>query len=272
MSGAGGDPYPCSPIQEKGGGGTCSQQAAPPPPPPPSKRDSLRALAMPLIRRYSQQQQQDPAGKIGLSPWSTALNSVRAREKRQMEVGINKFNLKPAAGIDYLINNNMLRRTPEDVAAFFRNRSAELSKRRVGEYLGSPNPFNQEVLAHLLDDFDFAGMALDEAMRVLIKDIRFPGESQQIDRILMRFASRYYACNRGTFATEDCVYILSFSLMLLNTDLHNRRLKPQEKMRQEDFIKNNRGINNGQDLPRELLVGLYGSIKRQEMRMREGEY
>lgn len=99
------------------------------------------------------------------------------------------------------------------------------------------------------------------ALQVLIKDIRFPGESQMIDRILQRFASRYFDCNRTTYATEDVVYILSFSIMMLNTDLHNRNLNAREKMKLEDFIKNNRGINNGQDLPRDLLVTLYYSIK-----------
>lgn len=42
-------------------------------------------------------------------------------------------------------------------------------------------------------------------------------------------------------------------------------------MRLEDFIRNNRGINNGTDLPRELLTGLYQSVKRKEMRMKEGD-
>lgn len=32
-----------------------------------------------------------------------------------------------------------------------------------------------------------------------------------------------------------------------------------------------RGINGGKDLPRELLAGLYGAVKRREMRMREGD-
>jgi cytohesin len=59
--------------------------------------------------------------------------------------------------------------------------------------------------------------------------------------------------------------------MLLNTDLHNRNLPQKEKMRVEDFVRNNRGINGGQDLPRELLTGLYHSIKRHEMRMKEGD-
>jgi len=82
-----------------------------------------------------------------------------------------------------------------------------------------------------------------------------------IDRILQRFAARYYECNRDQFATEDTVYILSFSIIMLNTDLHNRNLNPKKKMKLDDFVRNNRGINNGGDLPRELLENLYNAIK-----------
>lgn len=33
-------------------------------------------------------------------------------------------------------------------------------------------------------------------------DIRFPGESQMIDRIIERFSQRYYECNESAFATQ----------------------------------------------------------------------
>lgn len=38
--------------------------------------------------------------------------------------------------------------------------------------------------------------------QVLIMDIRFPGESQMIDRIIERFSHRYYECNPAAFATQ----------------------------------------------------------------------
>lgn len=220
---------------------TSAPPASPAPAGPP-KREGLRALAVPLIRRYSQNIKDAAA-----SPWAVGPNSTRTRaaekERRQWEAGISKFNQKPAAGVELLINNGLLARTPEAVANFIRQRGGELSKRCVGDYVGSPDPFAQAVLAALLRDYDFEGLALDEAMRLLINDIRLPGESQQIDRILQRFATRYYACSchasasasaaavqqpgqpgqrplsmpAAPFATEDCVYILSFSLMLLNT-------------------------------------------------------
>ena len=46
--------------------------------------------------------------------------------------------------------------------------------------------------------------------------------------------------------------MLAFSLIMLNTDLHNPNVK--HRMTKAEFIRNNRGINNGSDLPEEFLA------------------
>ena len=43
------------------------------------------------------------------------------------------------------------------------------------------------------------------------------------------------------FRTVDTVFLLSFAIIMLNTDLHNASIKPERKMKEEDFIKNLRG-------------------------------
>ena len=55
-----------------------------------------------------------------------------------------------------------------------------------------------------------------------------PGEAQKISRILENFASVYYACSKatdGVVADSDSVYVLSYSIIMLNTDLHNKQVK-----------------------------------------------
>ena len=54
---------------------------------------------------------------------------------------------------------------------------------------------------------------------------------------------------------------------MLNTDAHNPQVK--HRMTMADFIKNNRGINDGQDLPEELLSGIYDDIVNNEIRMKD---
>lgn len=54
------------------------------------------------------------------------------------------------------------------------------------------------------------------------------------------------------FYIADTCYVLSFSIIMLNTSLHNPSVK--DKPTVERFIMTNRGINDGGDLPEELLT------------------
>ena len=50
----------------------------------------------------------------------------------------------------------------------------------------------------------------------------------------------------------DTVYVLAFSIIMLHTSLHNPSVKDKPTI--ERFISMNRGIDNGKDLPTELLT------------------
>ena len=73
------------------------------------------------------------------------------------------------------------------------------------------------------------------------------------------FAQRYCQLNPDLFTNSDTCYVLSFAVIMLNTSLHNPSVK--DKPGVDQFVSMNRGINDGGDLPRELLVSLYDSIK-----------
>ncbi len=49
----------------------------------------------------------------------------------------------------------------------------------------------------------------------------------------------------------DTCYVLSFAIIMLNTSLHNPNVKDKPPV--ERFICMNRGINDGGDLPEDLL-------------------
>ncbi|CDJ49832.1 sec7 domain-containing protein, putative [Eimeria brunetti] len=66
---------------------------------------------------------------------------------------------------------------------------------------------------------------------------------------------------------KDTVFVLSYSIIMLNTDQHNSQVR--NKMRVEEFVKNNRGINNGSDLPTFFLHNIYVSIRHQEIKLKE---
>eukprot|EP00775_Hariotina_reticulata_P002968 gene2968-3253_t len=68
-----------------------------------------------------------------------------------------------------------------------------------------------------------------------------------------------------TFANEDAVYILAYSVIMLNTDRHNNQVK--KKMEEEEFCRNLRGTNGGQDFPRPFLSAIYHSICKAPLRI-----
>ena len=53
---------------------------------------------------------------------------------------------------------------------------------------------------------------------------------------------------------------------MLNTDLHTQALKPEKRMRCEDFIKNLRGVDDCTDIDRDILVGIYERVKANEFK------
>lgn len=54
---------------------------------------------------------------------------------------------------------------------------------------------------------------------------------------------------------------------MLNTDAYNPVVK--NRMTKVDFTKNNRGINDGADLPEEMLSQIYDDIQANEIRMKD---
>ena len=86
-----------------------------------------------------------------------------------------------------------------------------------------------------------------------------------------KFAERFTEQNPGLFPTADVAFILSFSIIMLNTDLHNPAIKEERRMTREGFIRNNRGICDGQDLPQELLNSIFDRIKENPISLKEDD-
>ncbi|GFH13962.1 SEC7 domain-containing protein [Haematococcus lacustris] len=82
-----------------------------------------------------------------------------------------------------------------------------------------------------------------------------------------KFAERYLKCNPTSFKSADVAYVLAYSVIMLNTDLHNPQVK--KKMSKEAFLKNNRGINDKQDLPEDFMSALYDRIASNEIKMKD---
>nr|XP_060621959.1 IQ motif and SEC7 domain-containing protein 1 isoform X2 [Anolis sagrei ordinatus] len=227
-----------------------------------SSRDSLREQTLSKQTYHKETR----------NSWDSPAFSNDVIRKRHYRIGLNLFNKKPEKGVQYLIERGFVPDTPVGVAHFLLQRKG-LSRQMIGEFLGNrQKQFNRDVLDCVVDEMDFSAMELDEALRKFQAHIRVQGEAQKVERLIEAFSQRYCICNPGVvrqFRNPDTIFILAFAIILLNTDMYSPNVKPERKMKLEDFVKNLRGVDDGEDIPREMLIGIYERIRKRELKTNE---
>ncbi|XP_061149255.1 PH and SEC7 domain-containing protein 1 isoform X2 [Syngnathus typhle] len=197
-----------------------------------------------------------------------------------------------------LVANGEPRRTAESAAALCMNggdmdreKVFQLAERLfkldgiqrvdVVKHLDKDNSFSRAVGEEYLRFFDFTGQTLDQALRSFLKVVILLGETQERERVLQHFAGRYHQCNPDSFSSpgghpshfltlrhtpmwhfspsSGAVLAITCALMLLNTDLHGQNVG--KAMSSSRFVSNLEGMNDGENFSKDLLKGLYNSIK-----------
>ncbi|XP_055469677.1 cytohesin-2 isoform X3 [Psammomys obesus] len=194
--------------------------------------------------------------------------SKTLQRNRKMAMGRKKFNMDPKKGIQFLVEHELLQNTPEEIARFL-YKGEGLNKTAIGDYLGEREELNLSVLHAFVDLHEFTDLNLVQALRQFLWSFRLPGEAQKIDRMMEAFAQRYCLCNPGVFQSTDTCYVLSFAVIMLNTSLHNPNVRDKPGL--ERFVAMNRGINEGGDLPEDLLRNLYDSIRNEPFKIPEDD-
>ncbi|KAI8228432.1 hypothetical protein K4K57_007536 [Colletotrichum sp. SAR 10_99] len=189
----------------------------------------------------------------------------RRRKKKIIIKGTSKFNENPKGGLAYLEAQGIIQnvKDPVSVAQFLKGTS-RVSKKVLGEYLSKKG--SETVLEAYMNLFDFSEKRVDEALRGLLETFRLPGESALIERIVTCFAAKY--CSMATpteVANADAVFVLTYAIIMLNTDQHNPNLKGQKRMTVDDFARNLRGVNDGQDFAPSYLQSIYDNIRTNEI-------
>ncbi|KAJ2101491.1 hypothetical protein GGI09_001724, partial [Coemansia sp. S100] len=107
------------------------------------------------------------------------------------------------------------------------------------EWLGKREVFNGLALRYYIGNYDFCGLRIDECLRRLCSHIFLRGESQVIDRLLVALAQRFVACNPDTkLRTADVAHAVTYSTLLLNTDLHIADIRASDRMTKSRFVRN----------------------------------
>uniref|UniRef100_A0A8C2JQF7 IQ motif and Sec7 domain ArfGEF 1 n=1 Tax=Cyprinus carpio TaxID=7962 RepID=A0A8C2JQF7_CYPCA len=211
-----------------------------------SNSNSIDTINSELSSRDEQSLRKQMYHKDTRNSWDSPAFSSDIMRKRQYRIGLNLFNKKPEKGIQYLTERGFIPDTPVGVAHFLLQRKGLI--------------------------FPFFLMELDEALRKFQAQIRVQGEAQKVERLIEAFSQRYCICNPDVvrqFRNPDTIFILAFAIILLNTDMYSPNVKPERKMKLEDFVKNLRGVDDGEDIPREMLVGIYERIQKKELKTNE---
>lgn len=190
--------------------------------------------------------------------------------KQALQVGVEIFNRKPKKGIESLVKSGIIESNEPSIIAQFLMNSSDLNKTMIGEYLGEADVYNVEIMHKFVDLLDFKDLEFVLALRRFLQTFRLPGEAQKIDRFMLKFAERYTTLNPEVFKNADTAYVLAYSVILLNTDLHNPQVK--KRMTQDEFLKNNKGIDDGNDLNKEFLNELYYQISSKEIKLKEENF
>lgn len=193
--------------------------------------------------------------------------SSQKQQKTALLEGIKRFNYKYRKGIKYLLETGCIKSSnPTDIAQFL-FKTEDLDKKMLGEYLGDGDEASISIMHAFFDQISFKQLSFTDALRHLLQYFRLPGEAQKIDRMMLKFASRFTAENPSSFSSADTAYVLAYSVIMLNTDLHNPQVK--KRMTLNDFIINNRGIDGGSDPDRILLENIYREISKKEIILKE---
>ncbi|GMT18289.1 hypothetical protein PFISCL1PPCAC_9586 [Pristionchus fissidentatus] len=190
---------------------------------------------------------------------------------QQRATGRRKFNQDPEAGLTYLYDRNLLERTPESVAAFLHN-GAGLSKQTIGEYIGSNEPFNVQVLEAYVKLHDISNMFLVDALRIFLWSFRLPGESQKIERMMAKFAEHFHSSSTldgHAFDCPDTAHVLSYSCIMLNTLLHNPAVKDKPTL--ERFLSMNKESIQNNGVSVQTIENIYDSIAKQPFKLPDEE-
>ncbi|RMZ90301.1 hypothetical protein DV736_g2473, partial [Chaetothyriales sp. CBS 134916] len=225
---------------------------------PPLCLDALLSFIQFMADRLNQPTPPEASSRIKL------LRYQRAR-KKVIKVGATKFNEDPMAGVAYLVKNGIIK-DPDDpvhIAQFLKGTS-HVSKKVLGEFLTKRS--NERLLTAFIELFNFRHQRIDESLRDLLGSFRLPGESALIERIINIFSEKYCRESAGEdIADKDAAFVLTYAIIMLNTDLYNPNVKGGKRMGPDDFARNLRGVNAKKDFAPDYLAEIYDAIKGSEI-------
>ena len=110
-------------------------------------------------------------------------------------------------------------------------------KAEAAAWLGQTAPKNTRTRRAYMELYDWSGCNVLSSFRELCSNLVVKAESQQLDRVVDAFSERWCGCNPNHgFKDRDVVHTITYSVLMLNTDLHVADL--DQRMTRNQFVKN----------------------------------
>ena len=145
-----------------------------------------------------------------------------------------------------------------EMARFVRSNLKELKRERVGDYLCKGDNLHINIVKFFINSFDFKKLYILEALRLLFSELPLAGEAQVIDRIVQIFGEKYIKDNPSYLKNADIAYYISFSIIMLNTDLHREEV--DKKMTCKEFVNQIYLSCSKEDISENFIVELYNKV------------
>ena len=215
--------------------------------------------------------------------WEQKLKLIKEGNLKELIKHFSKeYNLTPLKKndkIDILSpeNKNIYQKLAKEIALIIRY-SKYVNIENLFEIMAENNPFSNMILKEYSKMYNFKGYDIIKAMNLFMSTFRLMGESYNIYNFICAFASRYYEENKDIyeknklnkninsiyFDSEEEVTSLAYSIMILNTDLHNPNVI--NKMTVEEFIKNNKSSGLFKEVPEDYFKKIYQELYINELK------
>lgn len=175
---------------------------------------------------------------------------------------ISNFNLKIKTGLQRFVEMDIYtgEEDPKPLGDFIFKYKEKFSKEKVGELFGDESPFNTKVCRAYINNFNFEGMLISDALRYLFTFFDVPGEGQKIERIVYEFAYKWEEDNPGIIG-GDAAGVFSYLLVMLHSTLYNPNVEQKNKPSVDTFCSMAAPIkDNGANLNQELVKKVYQNI------------
>jgi hypothetical protein len=123
----------------------------------------------------------------------------------------------------------------EQAQRLFDSQDQVVGNEPAAAWLGDPDrAMVREAYMRL---YNWSNLDIVASLRVLCDRLVLKGETQQVDRVLDAFSTRWCDCNPSHgFKATDVVHTICYSILLLNTDLHLADI--DSKMTKSQFVRN----------------------------------